>query len=142
MYILSPQVYSCLFSVCVKVYRPQLPDGNPVEVNKYHIKYAITISIINTYDQDEDRFRFPEENYCVFFFFPQIYQDKTFSKPIYHSSPTSLHTLCYCVTSQTILFVSLKYNPGGSSLLYLLINGTLKDAVSFRGKGLERKWLN
>jgi hypothetical protein len=26
----------------------------------YRIKYAIKISIINTYDRDEDRLRFPE----------------------------------------------------------------------------------
>jgi hypothetical protein len=36
--IVSPLVYSCLFSNCVKIYRPQPPGGNPIAVNKYLIK--------------------------------------------------------------------------------------------------------
>jgi hypothetical protein len=58
-----PTYIVVLYSVCVKVYRPRLPGGNPIEVNKYHIKYVITISMINTYVRDEDCLYFPEQNY-------------------------------------------------------------------------------
>ena len=32
--IISPIVYSCLFPICVQVYRPQPPAGNQIAVNK------------------------------------------------------------------------------------------------------------
>jgi hypothetical protein len=32
-----PYVYSCLFYICVEVYGPLTPGGNPVAVNKYRI---------------------------------------------------------------------------------------------------------
>jgi hypothetical protein len=52
--IVSPHVYSCLFSVCVQFYRPMSPGGNPIVVNKYvyhyhtsfHISFSITYHII------------------------------------------------------------------------------------------------
>ena len=34
--IVSPFVYSCLFPIFIQVYRPLLPGGNPIAVNKYH----------------------------------------------------------------------------------------------------------
>jgi hypothetical protein len=35
--IVSPFVCSCLFPIFVQVYRPLLPGGNSIAVNKYHI---------------------------------------------------------------------------------------------------------
>ena len=37
LWIVSPHVYSFLFSVCVQFYRPLPPGGNPFAVNKYLI---------------------------------------------------------------------------------------------------------
>jgi hypothetical protein len=34
--IISPLVYSCLFSIYVQFYRPPPPGGKPIAVNKYH----------------------------------------------------------------------------------------------------------
>jgi hypothetical protein len=34
--IVSSHVYGCSLSICVEVYGPLPPDGNSVEVNKYH----------------------------------------------------------------------------------------------------------
>jgi len=40
--VVSLDVYSCLFYICVQFYRPLPPDGNPVAVNNYHfIPYHI-----------------------------------------------------------------------------------------------------
>ena len=38
--IVSPLVYSRLFSICVQFYWPLPPGGNPFPVKKYHIKYS------------------------------------------------------------------------------------------------------
>jgi hypothetical protein len=35
--IVSPQAYSCLFSICLQFYLPLPPSLNPTAVNKYHI---------------------------------------------------------------------------------------------------------
>jgi hypothetical protein len=35
--IVSPHVYSCLFSICVQFYRPLPPGGNPMAVKKNHM---------------------------------------------------------------------------------------------------------
>jgi hypothetical protein len=35
--IVSPHVYSCLFPICVQLYRSLPLGGNPIAVNKYHI---------------------------------------------------------------------------------------------------------
>jgi len=37
--IVSPFVYSCLFSIFIQVYRTLPPGANPIAVNKYHIIY-------------------------------------------------------------------------------------------------------
>ena len=43
--IVSPHVYSSLLSICIQVYRPLPPGGNPIAVNNYHIIYhAISYS--------------------------------------------------------------------------------------------------
>jgi hypothetical protein len=39
--VVSPHVHSSFFSVCVQVYGPLPPGGNPIGVNKYII-YAFT----------------------------------------------------------------------------------------------------
>jgi hypothetical protein len=44
--IVSPFVYSSLFTIFVQVYRPLPPGGNPIAVNKCHISYHIIYIIL------------------------------------------------------------------------------------------------
>ena len=41
--IVSPHVYSCLFSICVQFYRPLPLAGNPVTVNAYRINFPVQL---------------------------------------------------------------------------------------------------
>ena len=43
--IASPHAHSCLFSICVQIYRPLSPSGKPVVVNKYVNHYHISFDI-------------------------------------------------------------------------------------------------
>jgi hypothetical protein len=43
--IVSSRVYCCLFSICVQLYRPLPPGGNPIAVNKYRIVSCSTTYI-------------------------------------------------------------------------------------------------
>ena len=35
--ITSPFIHSCIFPICLQVYQPLPPGGNPIAANKYHI---------------------------------------------------------------------------------------------------------
>jgi len=48
MCIVSPFVYSCLFPICIQVYRPLPPGGNPIAVNEYHIMSLIDSGVMGS----------------------------------------------------------------------------------------------